>query len=394
MDSGKLLKLIAAHEGPKLDFKMYLTLTTEGHKKELTKDIIAIANSPGGRGHLVIGVEDKTKFIIGCDPSEYPEEKIQQIVVNRCDPPIAIRVETVPIEDVSVIVITIFKSHNRPHQMRQTGAFYVRRGSTTDFARREEIAAMMQHAGLFYSELIPVYHARVEHLNLDEVNAYVKRVAGSEYAKGQESLLSDVGILFYEQEDNKYYPTLGGLLLFGKSPQQLLPHTGVKIIYHEGENERKQLIISGTIIELLDKSLLEIERLIGNKIYPIEGIEEALTNALVHRDYFDKTREIVVYLGLKNIEISNPGAIFDRDPLNNVIKSATPKRRNTWIYHQLLLLDHNNRFTKYGLGLVKIKRTLADYGGVKFVNLRKNNLFKVIMPGLAKFENKTKDSEE
>ncbi|MCK8061013.1 MULTISPECIES: RNA-binding domain-containing protein [unclassified Fusibacter] len=394
MDNGKLVKLLSAHEGPKLDFKMCLSLTTEGHKKELTKDVIAIANSPGGRGHLIIGIEDKTKRIIGVDPADYPEEKIQQIVLNRCDPPITIRVETVPIDKVYVIAITVFKSHNKPHQMRQTGAFYIRRGSTTDFARRDEIASMMQHAGLFYNELIPVLNARIEHLDLDKVNAYLEQVANSRYEPGQEILLSDVGILVYEQEDNRFYPTIGGMLLFGKNPQQFLPHTSVKIIYHEGDRDRKQMIITGTIIELLDRTLHEVKRLMGDLDYPYDGIEEALTNALVHRDYFDWSRGIVVYLGLKNLEISNPGAIFDREPLNNIIRSATPKRRNTWLYHQLLLLDEGNRFTKYGLGLVKIKRTVAEFGGVKFANLRKNNLFKVILPGIARFTSKKNESEE
>ena len=42
-----------------------MDILIESGKKELAKDICAIANSRGGRGYIVIGVEDKTKRIIG-----------------------------------------------------------------------------------------------------------------------------------------------------------------------------------------------------------------------------------------------------------------------------------------------------------------------------------------
>ena len=45
MDSKKLLSLIKREEGTKLDFKLRLELYNETGKKELTKDICAIANS-------------------------------------------------------------------------------------------------------------------------------------------------------------------------------------------------------------------------------------------------------------------------------------------------------------------------------------------------------------
>ena len=52
MDNKKLLSLIKKDEGTKLDFKLKLDLTTENGKKELTKDVCAIANSSGGRGYI------------------------------------------------------------------------------------------------------------------------------------------------------------------------------------------------------------------------------------------------------------------------------------------------------------------------------------------------------
>ena len=58
MDIKKLQRLLKKEEGTKLDFKLRLELWNETGKKELAKDICAIANSKGGRGYIVVGVVD------------------------------------------------------------------------------------------------------------------------------------------------------------------------------------------------------------------------------------------------------------------------------------------------------------------------------------------------
>lgn len=64
MDADRIKQFLRREEGPKLDFKQILRLNTESEKKEITKDVIAVANSRGGRGYILYGVEDKTKRII------------------------------------------------------------------------------------------------------------------------------------------------------------------------------------------------------------------------------------------------------------------------------------------------------------------------------------------
>ncbi|WHE06136.1 ATP-binding protein [Thermoanaerobacterium thermosaccharolyticum] len=58
MDKKKLKLLVNRDEGHKLDFKLKIDLDLESGRKELAKDVCAIANSRGGRGHIIIGVED------------------------------------------------------------------------------------------------------------------------------------------------------------------------------------------------------------------------------------------------------------------------------------------------------------------------------------------------
>ena len=93
MNENKLRRLIKKNEYEKLDFKLKIELFTESVKKELAKDICAIANSRGGRGYIIIGVEDKTKKIVGVDADYITEERVQQIVASRIEPPVPISLE-------------------------------------------------------------------------------------------------------------------------------------------------------------------------------------------------------------------------------------------------------------------------------------------------------------
>lgn len=384
MDEHKLLSLLKHEEGPKLDFKERIEIATESGKKELSKDIIAMANSQGGRGYLIIGVQDKTKKILGIETREYSEETIQQIISLRCDPPLTIRVEYIDVKEMLVCVITIFRSFQKPHQMRQTGAFYIRRGSTTDVARRDEIASMLQYNGIINNELIPLFNMSLDVYDKELILKYLKRINLEEQIENY-PLLNNLGVIHYDKDSDTFVPTLGGMLIFSNNPQMYFPYTSVRLINRlKSENETFQFrgnifTIIEDVIEYLET--LEIE-------YPLDILEEAIINAIIHRDYFDTTRDILINLGKSKVVVSNPGSIFGKDKINQLIRESNPRRRNSWLYNVLLIMDDKKRFSKVGTGLLYIKNKLGK-DGVKYINIRKNNLFKVILPGVDYF-NKNK----
>ncbi len=376
MDCHKLKQLLKQEEGPKLDFKATLNLTTESDKKEVTKDVIAMANSRGGRGYIVYGVEDKTKRLLGIDPGGFKEEQIQQIIYNRCDPPVPVSVDFIDIEGKKIAVLTIYKSTHQPHQMINTGAFYIRRGSTTDTARRGEIANMLQENGLMTYETVVVKNAGLEQLDMNLINRYFSNMnVISE--NPSEVLLEAMGIIGPRPDGEGYFTTIGGLLLFGKKPSIYLPQVYVKLnIFDDTE------YIYGNILEMLDGVSNILKSKLSQSKFPVEAIEEAVANALVHRDYLDVSRGITVTISGKSIEISNPGALIASNSIYKFIKENNPDRRNPWLYQRLISLDTKKRFTKSGLGLTRIKKAFEDIGDVKFINIGSLNLFKVIMPGI------------
>lgn len=378
----KLEELIKAGESEKLDYKQEFSLDTETKKKEFVKDITAIANSKGGRGYLIFGVADKTREAVGIGEKHPSEETVFQVISTRCDPPVPVRYEEVNYKGKKIVVLTIFKSSQRPHQILQTGTFYIRRGSTTDIARRYEIASMLQDNGLVCYETTPIRQASIDDFDYDMLDKYLFRNFSGDN-KSNLLILESMGFITYYNDSKEYNPTSGGMLIFGKNPQRFLPSTGIRV-----EFNGKTTLFDGNIPTMLDN----IEKFISEKSllknYPINAIYEALYNAVVHRDYWDTTRETVVIIRHKSIEITNPGAIWNTDGIINMENDIYPPRRNSWLYQRLLITDKKNRFLNSPIGIRTLNDSFDKYGlKVKYINLVKKNLFKVVLPGIDDIKN-------
>lgn len=378
----KLEELIKAGESEKLDYKQEFSLDTETKKKEFVKDITAIANSKGGRGYLIFGVADKTREAVGIGEKHPSEETVFQVISTRCDPPVPVRYEEVNYKGKKIVVLTIFKSSQRPHQILQTGTFYLRRGSTTDIARRYEIASMLQDNGLVCYETTPIRQASIDDFDYDMLDKYLFRNFSGDN-KSNLLILESMGFITYNNDSKEYNPTSGGMLIFGKNPQRFLPSTGIRV-----EFNGKTTLFDGNIPTMLDN----IEKFISEKSllknYPINAIYEALYNAVVHRDYWDTTRETVVIIRHKSIEITNPGAIWNTDGIINMENDIYPPRRNSWLYQRLLITDKKNRFLNSPIGIRTLNDSFDKYGlKVKYINLVKKNLFKVVLPGIDDIKN-------
>ncbi|HWR61526.1 MAG TPA: RNA-binding domain-containing protein, partial [Clostridia bacterium] len=381
LDSQKLYTLLQKSESTKLDFKAVLSLKTESEKKELAKDVAAMANSKGGRGYIIFGIEDGTKSILGIEGKRYTEEQIQQIISQRCDPPVSVKLELINLNGKQVAVLTIYKSSQKPHQIRQTGVFYVRRGSTTDIARREEIANMLQESGMLQPEGIVLNRVELKALDESIINDYIQRTGLTSTNEEYYTLLEGIGIIGRDEDNGGYHPTVGGLMIFGYNPQLYLTHTGIRLIDKLSVN--KVMYFSGPIGKMLDDMEGYLKQRLSriNGGYPSDAVVEAVANAAVHRDYFSLGREIVVLLEGGRIEISNPGVACSDGEMSGLLKEYNPCRRNQWLYQRLLTLDNKRRFLQTGKGMERIYEAFKQHGGARIINNEKRNLFKVVLPG-------------
>jgi len=138
-----LQRVLKKGESPKIDFKLELPLSTDQQKTEFAKDLSAIANTAGGRGHIIVGVDDSGTPRGIDDRTKLNEERLQQVATQRLDPAVKFTVGSLSLNSKRIVCIEIPRSLIRPHQVRKTGAFYIRRGTTTDTATTSEIVRMI-----------------------------------------------------------------------------------------------------------------------------------------------------------------------------------------------------------------------------------------------------------
>lgn len=145
-------------EGPTLDYKVDLILETEGDKAEFVKDVIALANS-GKTAHIIVGVEDSTGKPVGFK-TPHTAEQINQILKDKCDPPISVEYIEKDILKYNIGVIEII-GENPPYVVSvpdtyggtlstnpkkssciQRGRVYVRTHNMNDGASRADFDRM------------------------------------------------------------------------------------------------------------------------------------------------------------------------------------------------------------------------------------------------------------
>ena len=380
MDSKKLMNLIKKSEGRKLDFKLRLDLDTETGKKELAKDVCAIANSRGGRGYIIVGVEDKTKNIQGVDGDEFPtEEQLQQIVSSRCEPPIPISVEVLNLEEKLVAVITIFNGDQRPYQVREHGSFYIRRGSTTDTMRKQELVSLLQENLNLNVETCPVLRSSIECLNINLVDKYFKSKGIEANSDNRAFLMESAFITTKDRESYKPVVTLGGLLVFSDINSVYIPHNMVRIVNNIKGCMPRVYVIQGNLLKIIDESEKIIKEILPAQ-YPSNAIFEGIKNAVLYRDYTAFYREIEVIIGHNSVSVISPGNLIKGNP--NPFTNVEYFKRNMWIYEKMITLDEGARFLQGGRGFSIMKKAFKNNGKVKFINSYTSNSFKVIYPGI------------
>lgn len=376
MNIKKLQLLIRSDEGVKLDFKQKLELWNETGKKELTKDICAIANSNGGRGYLIIGVEDKTKRIVGLsDEDMFKEEQVQQIITSRCEPPIPIKVDFIDYKEKVIGVITIFDGGQKPYQVRDNGAFYIRRGSTTDVMRKQELISLLESDLSLTIETCPVIRSDIKMLNMDIIKKYFAKKHIKINDQNKNFLLLSSGIISKEKDTQDYKCTYGGLLVFSDQNYLSIPNNMIKIV-NSLKSKSEVTIIQGSLLSMIEKCEKVLNKMLPSD-YPSGSVLEAVKNAVLYREYFALNRIIEIFVSDDDIIITSPGEFIDQN-VNG--EKTNYNRRNIWLYEKLITLDDRNRFLNNGNGLKRIRNSFKGRK-VKFVNSRVEHSFKVILPG-------------
>jgi len=335
----ELLEIIASGENSGIEFKR-----DDVRPEQVAKEIVAMVNLKGGR--LLLGVEDEGT-ISGIQRPQ-PEEWLMNIFATKVHPMILPFYEEVVMDDGKrVAVITFTEGVSKPYVLRHDGReeIYIRVGTTSRRATREQQARLHQAGGMLHTELLPVSGAMIDALDRQRLSDYLQHVMrDATLPQAEADWIRRLSALGFMTEGPGGTPvcTIAGILLFGHAPRRFLRQAGVRLMIFNGadktydarydeildgpltalwttSSDSGRVCASGGLIENLDAVLKPfiieeqdaiVEGLRKNIVprFSREVIREVLVNALAHRDW---TRfidiELIVYSD--KLELTSPGPL-------------------------------------------------------------------------------------
>lgn len=333
-----LLQLIANGENSGIEFKR-----DDLRPEQLAKEIVALANLKGGS--ILLGVEDDGS-ISGIQREDLELWVMDTIFGRYVHPMILPFFEEVLLDDGKrVAVITLTEGTAKPYAVRHNDReeVFVRMGSTSRRATREQLARLFESGGMLHAELLPVSGSALVDLDRARLEDYLVRVVGEPVLPVNEDAwhqrLAGLGFMV-ARDDGPPVCSIAGLVLFGHSPRQKVRYAGVRWMSFPGTDMNYQAlddsVIDGPLVALwtgdhgqpaADAGLLErlvdrmqpfialkseelqdgLRRAAGTRFAP-EALREALLNALVHRDW-TRAVEVEVVNYADRLEITSPGAL-------------------------------------------------------------------------------------
>jgi ATP-dependent DNA helicase RecG len=336
------------------------------HPDDLSAAIVSFANAEGGQ--LIIGVSNDRR-VVGVTDADKLCQYVENVGLNNCAPPVSLFLETIADDTKTVIVVDIPKGDQRPYKTNR-GVYYVRTASGRRQATREELLRMFQASeSMFYDET-PLVRLGVADLDLDDVSRFLERTGQAETLSGipPERLLRSWRLI------SEGHPTVAGLVLFGRIPQEHLPFAQINAARIPGTDisnepsDRKDL--TGRLLDVLDQAMrfLYLHLAIPHRIRGLEpeprpelpdgALREALVNAVAHRDYTVQG-PVRLFVFDDRVEFHTPGKAPNTVDVE-AMRMGAHVVRNPHIYARL---SDAGLVTRAGSGIPRIVRLVKEATG-------------------------------
>ncbi len=333
LDDSIVDELLASPEGAVLETKRV------GDNTRKIQTVVAFANTEGGL--LVLGVEDAEKAVgrdrvFGIDENPESVDDLRRLLTHRITPPLAepnCPPESCPeipctLRDGSrgsVVVVRADKS-NCLHSVVDGGT-YGRFFRSNRQLSAVEIAELSMRRGTTsaVSRLAPVPFDLLD-------TPYWRDYASKRRITGPISdAMRRLGLA--REDDGAARPTFAAVLLFAEEPSGLLDSkASIRIFHYKGDRiertpdtnlVRPPRTISGPLIaQIREATKAVIDELasgvqvgpLGFQVvqrYPVRVIQEAITNAVLHRDY-RLASDVLIRIFSDRIEVESPGSLPGR----------------------------------------------------------------------------------
>ena len=171
MLKSEVLEIISNGENSGVEFKR-----DDCRPEQLAREVVALTNLRGGR--ILLGVEDDGA-ISGIRRENLEEWVMDTVLGRKVHPLILPFYEVVMMDDAKrVAVIGFTQGASKPYVLRHNGReeIYVRVGSVSRRATREQQARLFAAGGMLHTEMLPVSGASVDALDLERLRDYLGNV--------------------------------------------------------------------------------------------------------------------------------------------------------------------------------------------------------------------------
>lgn len=376
----ELRELINKGEGHHLEFKL-----EQENNDDFAKTFAAFANTDGGK--ILVGISDDGS-ISGINDIDSLMRRLDDIAINRCEPPITILQESLQVDENNVVIVSVPKGPQRPYDV--SGRTYIRASNRIRMASREEKQRLFQSSESIYYDEIPVTRSKFGDFDINSFQQFLSDYLSLQITDNEKEIEYYAKNFHLINED--LTPTVSGILFFGKNPQNFLTQARIICAAIEGNDiaippsDRKE--INSTIPKMIadSESFLKIhltqkheikdfEKEVKEEI-PFTALREALVNAIAHRDY-TINQAIRVLVFSDRVEIRSPGILPNTVTVDSMRVGGSHVLRNPTIYNMLIKFK---MVTDLGSGVRRIIKLVKDHLGKDVLLTPTTNEFILTIP--------------
>ena len=291
--------------------------------EDLAGELVAFANAEGGV--VFLGV-DGSGAVRGIPPESMDtvENWVINVATHNCDPPIrpTLRKEMLPGATGGDQRILLAEAPRSLYVHRTSGGrYYLRVGSTKRDLTPPELARLFQERGREYVfDEQPVLTATVDDLNRNRLEAFFGRSPTIPWL----DLLRNTRVTFRD-EDGMDHPTVAGLLIFAREPTEFLASGSIEAACYRGTRLSSDELVhaerlAGPVSDQIDAGVAFVARFMQTPAgdrpsdrdapsYDLDVVDEAIVNAVAHRDYAISGSKVRLFLFADRLELYSPGKL-------------------------------------------------------------------------------------
>lgn len=282
--------MIAGGNGSSVEIRSALPSEDAGYARTL----VAFSNSSGG--YIVFGAESGGRVTGVPDDVLFSEmDAIRKVGLTQCEPPIDPYVGHRLVDDKGVILVTVLAGISAPYRVADEG----RRGILVRSADTNAVAS----DGMVHSLKLRGVRARFDlercdavTVDADSVESLCRRLSSESRAVTTE-MLSDVGILC---RDGPGYSASNAYALLTSNP---FAHARIRCVCPGSPDEA--VAFRGDVLSQVDGAADFVAARAA--WIPRRALWEAVTNAVIHRDYSLPDREVRIRVYDGMVEVESPG---------------------------------------------------------------------------------------